>query len=287
MLPAGPYLVTISCMTHAYLFKILQRQYKFRNPKHLVELPDEFQYSPEELISAKLYVEELSQRNISCTYPGHLFYPKAFYKMKEPPLFLEYQGSPFWCEFKFISIVGSRQISHLTESWLKKNIPEFINDARMGIVSGGAFGVDQLVHSIALKCEKPTLFVLPSGLENLYPAVLKKYKAKAYSEHCCFVSEFELGQRIHKSHFYFRNRLIAALGEMTLVAQATLKSGSLLTVHHCLEIGRPVLTIPSHPEISGFEGNLKLVSEGAYSVSNSEQLLDFWKAESWSSLGSC
>ncbi|MBC7421323.1 MAG: DNA-processing protein DprA [Bdellovibrio sp.] len=270
-------------MTNAYLFKVLQRQNKFRNPKHLTALPTDLMYTAEQLSSAQEYIERLSRLNINWTYPGDVFYPKAFYKMKEPPLFLEYQGHPFWCEYQFISVVGSRQISPLTEAWLKKHLPGFINGSRLGTVSGGAFGVDQLVHSLSLKHERPTIFVLPSGLENVYPSNLKKFKTAPYAMLSCFLTEFELGQRIHKSHFYFRNRLIAALGEMTLVAQATLKSGSLLTVHHCLDIGRPVLTIPSHPEICGFEGNLKLVSEGAYSVSNSEQLLDFWKAESWSS----
>ena len=270
-------------MKNAVLFKVIQRQSKFRNPKHLTKIPECFTYTADEFRSASQYLEKLDDGNIRWTYPGHIFYPQAFYKMKEPPLFLEYQGHPFWSEHQFISIVGSRQISPLTEAWLKRHIPQFIEKSRLGIVSGGAFGVDQLVHALALKNEKPTLFVLPSGLENIYPSTLQKFKLPPHSELSCFVSEFELDQRIHKSHFYFRNRLIAALGEMTLVAQATLKSGSLLTVHHCLDIGRPVLTIPSHPEICGFDGNLKLVSEGAYSVSNSEQLLDFWQAESWSS----
>jgi DNA processing protein len=274
-------------MKHASQFKVLQRQSKFRNPKHLLDLPKDFNYTPAEIQSAEDYIEVLLSKNISFTYPGHIHYPSAFYKMKEPPLFLEYKGLPFWIDKKFISIVGSRQISNLTESWLRKHIPEFILDAQIGIVSGGAMGVDQLAHSLAIKNQCPTHFVLPSGLENLYPSSLDRYLHASYDGLICFVSEFEINQRIHKSHFYYRNRLIAALGDITLVAQASLRSGSLLTVHHCLEIGRPVVTIPSHPEISGFEGNLKLVSDGAYSVAHSQQLLDFWNAESWSSLTKC
>jgi DNA processing protein len=73
--------------------------------------------------------------------------------------------------------------------------------------------------------------------------------------------------------------LIAALGELTLIVQASLKSGSLLTVHHCLENGKPLLVIPSHPEIIGFEGNLKLIREGAYPITSEQDLLDFWNAE--------
>ncbi len=273
-------------MKQAPLFKVLQRQYKFRNPKHLLELPTHFTFTADELNSAEQYVAVLKDKNISCTYPGDENYPDVFYKMKEPPLFLEFRGLPFWKDKKFIAVVGSRQMSGLTEGWLKKHIPDFLRAAEIGIVSGGAAGVDQLAHSLAIKNRHPTIVVLPSGLENLYPPTLEKFLLPAYAPYLCFISEFELNQRIHKSHFYFRNRLIAALGELTLVAQASLKSGSLLTVHHCLEIGRPVITIPSHPEIIGFEGNLKLVSDGAFPVAHSQQLLDFWKAESWSSLSS-
>ncbi|MBC7743325.1 MAG: DNA-processing protein DprA [Bdellovibrionaceae bacterium] len=271
-------------MKQACLFKVLQRQLKFRNPKHLLKLPDDFSFTGSEANAAENYLARLIEKEIFFTYPGHRYYPAAFYKMKEPPLFLEYRGQPFWNNTKFIAIVGSRQMSNLTEGWLCKHIPNFIREAQIGIVSGGAMGVDQLAHSLAIKSQCPTLFVLPSGLEKIYPFSLNKYVDGPYNALICMMSEFELDHQIHKSHFYFRNRLIAALGEMTLVAQATLKSGSLLTVHHCLEFGRPVLTIPSHPEIIGFEGNLKLVNDGAYSVAHSQQLLDFWKAESWSSL---
>jgi DNA processing protein len=146
-------------------------------------------------------------------------------------------------------------------------------------VSGGARGVDQLSHQIAIKNYRPTIFVLPSGLLDLYPSNLEDYKKYQSKVPLCFISEFEITQNLHKSHFYFRNRIIASLGQMTLVAQATYKSGSLLTVHHCLENGRPVLSIPAHPEMSGFAGNIKLLQEGAFLISHSRDLLDFWRAE--------
>lgn len=270
-------------MSSAYLYKILQRQLKFRNPNHLLELPRTFLFSFEEERSAKNYIELLKKNKISFTYPGDSDYPEQFRKMKEPPLFFEYQGLPHWKKTSFISIVGSRNISLLTESWLKNHISDFIIKKRLGVVSGGALGVDQAAHLIAIKKERPTLFVLPSGLNCLYPNNLKDFFNLDSNQLATFVSEFEVNQKINKSHFYYRNRLIAAFGNLTLVAQATLKSGSLLTVHHCLENGRPVLTVPSHPEVVGFEGNLKLMADGAYAISNSEQLLDFWNAEVWSS----
>lgn len=268
-------------MDKAILFKVLQRRYKFRNPFQSVILPKDFIYTEKEYISARDYIHGLLKYNIKCSYPGKDDYPKEFLKMKEPPLFFEYYGNAVWQSMNFISIVGSRDIHSVTEQWLKRHLTDFLRNKKVGVVSGGAKGVDQLSHLIAIKNRLPTIFILPSGLLHLYPQSLSSIKSDHMNENICFLSEFEIHQKLHKSHFYFRNRLIAAFGNMTLVAQASMKSGSLLTVHHCLEMGKPVATVPAHPEMLGFEGNLKLLFEGAYSVRNFTDLHDFWMAENW------
>lgn len=260
-------------------FKILQRRTRFRNPSHLTQLPDNFTFSQKEWAAAETYIDKLNVQNIQSTYPGHENYPTAFLKMKEPPLFLEYKGKPFWKNMRFISVVGSRDLSFLTEGWMKSELSSFIQNSSAGIVSGGARGVDQLAHLLCLKLSRPSIFILPSGLDCIYPPNLSHFQNAEYEKLACFLSEFELDQKIHKAHFYFRNRLISALSQFTLVTQASLKSGSLLTVHHCLENGRPVLTVPSHPHMIGFDGNLKLIREGAFPAASQQDLLDFWNAE--------
>lgn len=268
-------------MKQAILYKIQQRQLRFRNPEHLTVIHSGLMYSEAEYRSAQLYLEELEQRGICYTHPNRPDYPALFLRMKEPPLFFEYVGSPLWLQHDFLSVVGSRDIGGLTESWMKKNLEEFLRQNSVGIVSGGAHGVDQLAHTIAIKNNRPTIFVLPSGLVRLYPVNLKKIKEYEMNANICFISEFEFDQPVVKTNFYVRNRLIAALGLMTLVTQASLRSGSLLTVHHALEIGRPVMTVPSHPDLIGFEANLKLLHEGAAMIKNSQDLHEIWKAESW------
>lgn len=270
-------------MKAAILFKIIQRQQKFRNSNNLLKIPDNFQYSDVEFNSASEYIVNLEKLGISYSFPGDEFYPSEFLKMNEPPLFFEYHGPALWKSNSFLSIVGSRQIHALSEQWLKEHLQQFTDQQVAGVVSGGALGVDQLAHLIAIKNNCPTIFVLPSGLLNLYPKSLEDIK-RLGNKNVCFISEFETHQKINKSHFYFRNRLIAALGKATLVVQASLKSGSLLTVHHCLDIGKPILTIPTHPAILGFEGNLKLIFDGAVMIRDFEDLRDFWCAENWTML---
>lgn len=266
-------------MTEAIQFKILQRQLKFRNPNHLLTVPANLSWSRTEWTSAEDYVGSLYELGISWTYPGHSAYPNQFRKMKEPPLFLEYKGRPFWKDYLCLSIVGARKIHPLTKDWMMSEISPFLQKESICVVSGGAFGVDQWAHLISLKNNCPTIVVVPSGLVDMYPANLRSEIEKVNPAQVCFVSEFETKQPLRKSHFFFRNRLIAALGEMTLMTQADVKSGSLLTVHHALENGRPVLTLPAHPALLGFGGNLKLLQDGAGVVTNRLDLLQIWNGE--------
>lgn len=269
-------------MKQAILFKILQRQSKFKNPDHLVQIPEGFKYSEAEYREALSYLNLLVAKKIEFTYPGHTDYPKNFYRMKNPPLFLEYKGRPLWNNNFFLGVVGSRKISQLSKDWMSNELKIFLESDCGGIVSGGAYGVDQWSHLLALKSEKPTVIILPCGLEKIYPVDLVQ-KLKFFDhENFCFMSEFELQHSVHKSFFFHRNRLIAAMSEMLLVVEAQISSGTMLTVHHSLENGKPILTLPSHPELLGFSGNLKLLNEGAVMITCGHTLLEFWHGEMYS-----
>lgn len=266
-------------MNQAIHFKILQRQLNFRNPDSLLQIPEPFQFSRQEYLAAIDYLEVLKKHQISFTYPGAISYPQQFFRMKEPPLFLEYKGEPFWLKFQCIAVVGARKMHALTESWLNEHFAKYIEQEKICVVSGGAFGVDQMAHFVSIKQSVPTIVVVPSGLIKMYPPTLKDRLDRLGGHLVCYVSEFEVGQEISRHNFFARNRLIAAFGEMVLVAQADLKSGSLLTVLHALDFGRAVLTLPAHPQMLGFSGNIKLLQEGAFLISTSLDLHGIWRAE--------
>ena len=191
---------------------------------------------------------------------------------------------PFWRSFACLAVVGSRKMHSLSSAWMNEHFSEYVNRTAVCIVSGGAFGVDQLAHRISIKNSAPTVVVTPSGLIDIYPSDLKEKLNCLNADLVCYLSEFEMNQVLHKSHFYFRNRLISALGDMVLVVQADCRSGSLLTVHHALENGKPVLTLPAHPSLSGFKGNFQLMQEGAGVILSSLDLQQIWLAEKQSNI---
>lgn len=272
-------------MNQAIYFKALQNKNYYRNSDSIETLLEKalVSFSSLELEKAARYIESLESKKINYTYPGHENYPQAFHFMKEPPLFLEFVGNPCWNEFSFLTVVGSREKHMLTHEWMELELSKALADLNIGVVSGGAVGVDQWAHLTCVKHHKPTVVVLPSGLDSIYPESLKSLRAGILESGGALLTEFSQGHRIHKSNFYFRNRLIVALGKVCLVVQAKEKSGTFLSVHHALENGVPVVTIPAHPYLPEFSGNIKLMNDGAPLITNSSDLIDFWLAESWSS----
>lgn len=275
-------------MKKAVLFKALQRHLGFRNPDSILQITPEIinKLAPQELILSERYLLSLKDKGIQFTYPGDALYPASFYQMLEPPLFLEYVGEPVWMHKQILAIVGARKIHPFTDRWLRFEIPLFL-EARpdIAIASGGAIGVDQCAHTVAIKSDRPTIVVLPCGLENLFPKNLNTLKKLVLQTGGCFLSEFESEQSVRKHLFFFRNRLITALAQVTMVAQAEKKSGSFLTVHHALQNGRTMVTLPAHPMMFEFSGNQHLMREGCFYVLTNKDLLNFWEAECWSGRG--
>ncbi|WP_409479933.1 DNA-processing protein DprA [Pseudobdellovibrio sp. HCB154] len=275
-------------MNKAVIFKALQRSLGFRNPESILQITSDLtaKLSPQELLLAERYLLSLRDKGIKYTYPGHEAYPLSFYKMLEPPLFLEYLGEPVWLHHDVLAVVGSRKMHSFTQRWLQQELPAFLEaKPNVAIASGGAMGVDQCAHWAAVKSSRPTIVVLPCGIDNLFPQNLNKLKKYILDSGGCFLSEFESEQQVRKHFFFFRNRLITNLSSVTMIAQAERKSGSFLTVHHALQNGRMMVTLPAHPEMSDFSGNLHLMREGCFYVLTNKDLLNFWEAESWSGRG--
>lgn len=205
---------------------------------------------------------------------GDPLYPENFYKMEDPPWALSIWGEPVWRTHRLLSVVGSRECSSKSLLWMQDHLPSFI-DQRWSLVSGGARGVDQEAHGICIRKRRPTVVFLPSGLNQLYPRALNSWRAAIQESGSCFVSEFPDDFEVRKYAFSFRNRLIAALGEALLVVEARDKSGSLMTGHIALEMGRCTFTLPTHPRDLGSVGNLKLLELGAQWVRGASDLSEY------------
>jgi len=130
------------------------------------------------------------------------------------------------------------------------------------VVSGGAIGVDRAAHEGAIDAGGQTVAVLPTGLDPPYPSANRALFERV-ARSGCLLTEVEDGASAQKGRFLTRNRLVAALGEATLVVQAPARSGALSTARIARRLGRPVFSVPACPWDPKGSGNLQLIRSGA------------------------
>lgn len=130
------------------------------------------------------------------------------------------------------------------------------------VVSGGAVGIDRASHEGALDAGGQTIVVLPIGFDRPYPVSNHDLFERAISAGC-LLTEVPDGTDMQKGRFLTRNRLVAALGQSTVVVQAPARSGALSTARHAKVLGRGVFAVPASPWDPRGSGNLTLLRKGA------------------------
>lgn len=195
--------------------------------------------------------------------PSSPFFPHRLRKLDRPPAEIYFEGDLDLLSKPYISIVGARDAEAWVEEWLDQEVAPILKKRNIGVVSGGARGVDQWSHWMCCRTQNSTIAVLPSGCGAKYPASLEKFGNK---NNVGFLSEYPDGTKMRKYHFYQRNRLIAALSPLTLVVQASEKSGTMITARCAIDLNSVVATLPGHPVNSRFSGNNQLLFEGAQMV---------------------
>lgn len=205
---------------------------------------------------------------------GDADYPEEFTRLVDPPLVFSIWGQRIWKHEK-IAIVGSRLPSQKSLWWLSKELSLVLSRPNVISVSGGAIGVDQLVHQSSISLKRPTVAILPSGLKDIYPRSFAAMSSSVLDNGGCLLSEFADSQSVRKHHFSYRNRLIAALGKFSIIVEAREKSGSLITAHRALEMGKDVFVVPGHPLDDSFRGSLSLLKMGAHIITHADDI-DYW-----------
>ncbi|NQV89273.1 MAG: DNA-protecting protein DprA [Parcubacteria group bacterium] len=215
-------------------------------------------------INPDALMRELELHGIQALTVQDEVYPSLLKQIYDPPAVLYIRGELPDPERRHIAVVGSRKAT----SYGLRVTEDLTGDlAREGvvIVSGLAYGVDAAAHDAALQAGGITLAVLGSGIDNqsIYPSQNRALASRIISQGGALISEFPVGTPPLKHHFPFRNRVIAGMCHGTLVTQAALKSGSLITARAALESNRDVYAVPGsiHEPLS--EGPNNLIKLGA------------------------
>ena len=203
---------------------------------------------------------------------GEPGYPALLAEIPDPPPLLFVHGDPTVLSLPQLALVGSRNPTS-TGQRAAHDFAAHLAGAGLAITSGLALGVDGAAHQGALDAGGITLAVMGTGPDRIYPARHRDL-AHAIVERGALVTEFPLGTPPLPDHFPRRNRLISGLSLGTLVVEAALRSGSLITARFALEQGREVFAIPGSIHNPLARGCHALIRQGAKLVETAQDIAE-------------
>jgi DNA processing protein len=203
---------------------------------------------------------------------GDPAYPDLLLQSADPPLLLYTIGRTALLDTRSLAIVGSRRPTPQGLEHARRFARE-AGECGLTVVSGLALGIDGAAHEGALQAGAGTVAVVGTGLDVVYPARHRDLAARIAREGL-LVSEFPIGTPSIGANFPQRNRIIAGLSLGTLVVEAALRSGSLITARLALESGRDVFAIPGSIHSEQSHGCHWLIKQGAKLVESIDEITE-------------
>ncbi|GAB3487227.1 DNA-processing protein DprA [Marinomonas epiphytica] len=200
-------------------------------------------------------------------------YPQTLNEIKVAPAMLFVEGTTEALSKPCIGIVGARKCVNENKKLTYEIAGEL---ARSGftVVSGGAIGIDTQAHYGAMQAgANSTVAVMGTGLSHLYPKSNQGLFQKIINSHGCIVSEYPLSCTPRPHFFPPRNRIISGLSLGVFVAQASLKSGSLISANYAVEQNRDVFALPARVSDEFNAGCLALLKQGAMLTVSAQDIL--------------
>ncbi len=206
---------------------------------------------------------------------------KSLLEIPDCPKEIYIQGKLFKREdFKFLTIIGSRNHSQYAKEALEKIISE-LSGYNIIIISGLALGIDTWAHKLALKYNLKTIAVPGSGIstESLYPKSNFSLAQDILNNEGVLLSEFEPNFKATPWSFPQRNRVMAGLADLVLVVEAGEKSGTIITAKLALDYNREVAVIPNSIFSNFSAGSNKLLKTGAQPIFSGKDILELLNLE--------
>jgi DNA processing protein len=217
------------------------------------------------------YIE--SQPLLHCLTYDNPLYPRLLREIPRPPPLLFVRGDPTCLSLPQLAIVGSRNPSG-GGSENAERFAHYMAERGFAITSGLALGIDAAAHRGALRAGGKTIAVMGTGIDLVYPSRHRQLAQDIIDSGGALVSEFPLGTASHACNFPQRNRIISGLSGGTLVVEAAVQSGSLITASYALQHDREVFAIPGSIHNPLARGCHQLIRQGATLVETAQDIVD-------------
>jgi len=172
-------------------------------------------------------------------------YPLKLKEIPNAPFFLYIKGTNILNNERILGVIGTRQPTNYGTDNVKHFLSD-LNDYNITTVSGLAYGIDIKAHRESINNSIPTIAVLGSGVNYIYPSEHKKDAEMIIEKGGCIISEYEPNNPPEQYKFASRNRIIAGLSDAVLVIEAGVKSGTEITAYCANEYNREVFAIPGN-----------------------------------------
>ena len=231
--------------------------------------------------SAAIELEKLASDGCRFIGIGEDGYPKALLECDDPPLGLYYKGvlSPeeVFDKRPQIAVIGTRSLSYYGRDWCR-NIVEAMSKAKVKplIVSGLALGVDVTAHRAALDFGLPTVGVMATGIDDIYPPQnIKTGQLMAATKGCALITDYPPQTAAVRINFLRRNRIIAGICSATILVESKIRGGGMMTARLANSYDRDVFALPGRVDDPLSQGCNMLIRETiAAPVGNLSDLME-------------
>jgi DNA processing protein len=231
------------------------------------------------LTQAEASLRKAEKEGVEILFYTSKRYPSRLKLIPDAPVLLYYQGPADLNAPKTLALVGTRQATDYGREQTERLLKGIASHQPL-IVSGLAYGIDIMAHRAALQEGLPTVGVMATGLDIIYPAAHRK-TAEKMRETGGLLTEFPFGTQPDRYNFPQRNRIIAGLADGTVVVEAAAKGGALITAELALGYDRDVLAVPGPLGAPSSEGCNMLIKNNKAALyqetKDLEQLLN-WDA---------
>ena len=198
---------------------------------------------------------------------NELAYPYLLSQINNPPKILYVLGNVEILREKSIAIVGCRECSKYGEK-VATELAYNLGKNNIITVSGLAKGIDSYCHIGSIKAKARTIAVVAHGLDMIYPKEHRDLAINILQHGGAIVSEYKVGEKPKKENFPARNRIISGLAKSTVIVEAKMHSGALITANFALEQNREVFAVPGNIYGKNSEGTNELIKAGANLVTS-------------------
>ena len=208
-------------------------------------------------------------------------YPVRLSQIPDAPVVLYQLGKTDLDARRIINIVGTRKPTPYGVDFCKRLVEDLAAYfPELVVVSGLAFGIDAAAHSAAISSKLPTVGVVAHGLNMIYPALHRELAKSMINAGGSLVSEYPFGETPYRQRFLERNRVIAAMADVTIVAESDIKGGAMSTANTAFSYSRDVLALPGRISDRLSSGcNMLIRKEKAHLVSCAADVVEItgWK----------